>query len=242
MENKKILFSIIIPAYNEEPVIQDCIVSIQSQTGDILYEIIVIDNNSSDHTRDVVGRYAGVKLIQEKKQGVGAARYSGTAIAQGVFVTHLDADTHLPPDYLKKVFDIFEHDANYVCVGGQMFYYDAPWWKNIIRYPVHWGFWFFARIVSRGTVGPMGNNMTFKKEIYDRTSGFDTDLQYGEDMDLCRKLSVYGKVRLDMGLSCHVSIRRFMFNKKLFEYFLNFMKMCLVGKPYKNSLPHSKDI
>jgi len=87
----------------------------------------------------------------------------------------------------------------------------------------------------------MGHNMTFQKEIYDKTSGFDTALLYGEDMDICRKLSDFGKVKLDMSLKCQVSIRRFVFDKLLWVYFLNFFYMIFLSKPYKNKLDLNKD-
>jgi len=240
MDEKKILFSIIIPAYNEEAVLPDCLKAVKEQKGGLEYETIVVDNDSEDKT-SAVARSLGARVIVEKKQGVGSARKAGTDSARGEYVLHVDADTRLPSDYLLNVKKRFDENKKLVCLGGQMYYYDASWWKNILRFFVHWGLWFFAVFVSFGRVGPMGNNMTFKKEVYDKTRGFNGDLKYGEDMDLCRSFSKFGKVRLDMSLKCHVSIRRFMFNKKLFVYFLNFLKMSVLGKPYKNILPHSKD-
>lgn len=241
MYTKNPLFSIIIPAYNEEKMIATCLDFLEQQEADFEYEIIVVNNNSTDATRSIVEK-RGVLLIDELRCGVGSARRAGTAVARGKYVVHVDADTHLPSNYLTELIKRFEKNQKLVCVGGQFFYYDAPLWVDVIRFFTHWGLWFFSTVVSLGKVGPMGNNMCFKKEMYDKTLGFDAELKYGEDMDLCRKLSAFGKVRLDMSLKCEISVRRFVPNKRLWVYFLNFLKMCVVGKAYQNELPHTDEI
>jgi len=239
MDEKKILFSIIIPAYNEETVLPTCLKSLEEQQVDFGYEVIVVDNNSKDNTAKIA-RDWGARIIIEKKQGVGYARKAGTDSARGKYVLHIDADSRLPGDYLWKVKAEFGKDKELVCLGGQMYFYNGVWWQNMLRPFFHRVLWLFAALVSRGKVGPMGNNMTFRKEDYNKTSGFDTRLKYGEDMDLCRKLHQFGKIKLDMSLKCFVSSRRYKINKQLFEYFFNFLKMSVFGKPYKNVLPHTK--
>ncbi|MBT3538599.1 glycosyltransferase family 2 protein [Candidatus Parcubacteria bacterium] len=241
MKEKQPLFSIVVPAYNEEKFIVPCVESLKNLRSNFDIEIIVADNNSTDNTVNIV-RELGVVLVQEKRQGVGAARRAGTSIAKGEFIVHVDADTRLPEGYLEKVYNRFQSNKKLVCIGGQFIFYDAPVWKRVLRFFNHWSLWLFAVSVSFGKVGPMGNNMTFKKDLYDQTDGFDKRLRYGEDMDLCRKLSVFGKIRLDMSLKCQVSVRRFVLDKRLWDYFLNFIKMSMVGKPRKNVLPHSEDI
>ncbi len=235
------VFSVVIPAYNEEKLITECIKSIRAQVGNFAYEIIVVNNNSSDRTAEIAANL-GARVVSETRRGVGWARRTGTQAASGIFVTNLDADTHLPSNYLQKVYDHFQTDPNLVCVGGQMVYYDAPWWKNFLRIFIHYYLWLFARFSSNGTIGPMGNNMTFKKEIYNQTAGFDGNLKFGEDADLCRKLSKFGKVFLDMKLKCFVSARRYKFNKHLAIYFINFLRMCVGKSPIKNELPHPDEI
>lgn len=241
MTSEKTLFSLIVPVYNEEKMINTCIDYLESQDGDFGIEIIVVNNNSTDTSRELA-KMRRVLVIDESKPGVGAARKAGTAIARGTYIVHVDADTRLPSSYLLDLLKRFERDSKLVCVGGQFYYYDAPAYVDVLRFFTHWGLWFFSRIVSFGKVGPMGNNMCFKKEIYDQTSGFDEGLKYGEDMDLCRKLSKYGKVRLDMSLKCQISVRRFVPNKRLWVYFLNFLTMSTVGRAYQNELPHPDEI
>lgn len=240
-ENKGILFSIVIPAYNEEKNIKVCLDYVKKATAGLVCEIIVVDNNSVDKTSQVA-KDCGVKVILETMQGVGAARRSGTAVATGQYVLHIDADTHLPANYLLEVKQRFEKDPDLACIGGQMYFYDAPLWKNFLRIFVHQFLWFFALVMSKKTQGPMGNNMTFKNSAYKQTTGFDEKLRFGEDMDLAKKLSHFGKVRLDMSLKCPVSSRRFKIDKGLFDYSMNFLSMSTKGEPRKNDLPPAKEV
>lgn len=228
-------FSIVIPAYNEEAQLSACLESINRQEGGAPGEIIIVDSNSTDKTAEVA-RGLGARVISAAERGVGRARRAGTAAAAGAYVLHIDADTRLPPNYLTETLKRFQKDSALVCLGGQFFYYDAPRWKNFLRPFVHRLLRLFALAVSGGRIGPMANNMTFKKDIYGKTRGFRETLCFGEDIDLSRQLSKFGKVRLDMSLGCFISVRRYRFNKQLFVYLLNFIKMCAGREPYRNEL------
>lgn len=234
--NNEILFSIVIPAYNEESFLPQCLDSVKNQAGDFNYEIIVVDNDSSDRTF-VIAQNSGVRVVQEKKKGVGQARKLGTELAQGKYILNIDADTRLPENYLKEVYKRFQKDSRLVCIGGQFFYYDAPWWKDVLRFVFHRLLVWFCLITAWGRIGPMGNNMCFKRKVYEKISGFDSDLKFGEDADLCNKLSRLGKVKLDMSLKCFISARRYKLNKRFFIYTLNFISLCFRRKPLRNVLP-----
>ena len=230
------LFSIVIPVLNEEKNLQACVESCQKQEGDFDYEIIVVDNNSTDNTL-AIANGLGVKVLKEIRQGVGQARETGTAVTRGEYIVHLDGDSRMPPTYLLDVYKKFEKDPKLVSLGGQMFFYDATWWMGIVSPVLHYLFYGLVFVTMRGRIGPLGNNMVFKKSIYDKTKGFNVNLQYGEDADINKKLSKFGKVRLFMDLKCYVSARRFNFlDKKFWLYSLNFFKLCFTGKPYKNEL------
>ena len=229
--------SVVIPAYNEEKHIQKCIESIQNQDGSISYEIIVADNNSQDNTVKIAQRM-GVKVVEEKKQGVGAARRVGTDSAEGKYILHLDADSILPPTYFIKLMKYFNNHNNVVCVGGQYIFYDAPWWKNMLRTILFYPLLFFARLFSNFRIGPMGGCMAFRKDAYLKTNGFDSNLKFGEDSDLCRQLSCFGKVKVSPKLKCFVSSRRFKINVNLLTLFLQFLKMVFNRKSNYN-FPHS---
>ena len=228
-------FSVVIPAFNEEKYLEKCLQSVVSQQADFKYEIIVVDNNSIDKTEEIAKSF-GVKVIKEMRPGVGWARYTGTKQVVGEYILHLDADTILPSDYFTNVLDRFKKNKKLVCLSGQMFFYDAPWWKDTLRFIFHRLVLWLVVLFSFGKMGAMGNNMCFKKSVYDKTLGFNPNLKFGEDMDLSKKLSKFGKVKLDMSLKCFASARRFKIDKQLFFYTLNFIKMCFIGTPHKNVL------
>jgi len=231
------MFSIVIPVFNEEKNILACLESIKNQIGGFEFEIIVVDNNSTDNTFAIAENF-GVRVVKENRQGVGQARKTGTALATGEYVVHLDGDSRLPKDYLFLAYQKFLQDPKLVSIGGQMVFYDAPLWLDFIALGLHYIFYSLVFITRLGKIGPLGNNMVFKKSIYDKTEGFNKNLKYGEDADLNMKLSRFGKVRLKMSLKCYVSARRFnLLDKKFWFYVLNFFKLCLTGKPYKNELP-----
>jgi glycosyltransferase involved in cell wall biosynthesis len=235
----KIQISVVIPAYNEEKFLPKCLNSLKKQKTSLKHEIIVVNNNSKDKTEEVARKY-GVRVINEKKQGVGQARKTGTEKAKGEIIVHIDADTVVFPDYLEKIWAHFQKDKKLVCLGGQFLFYDAPLWKNILRkilYPV---LFFLGKVVSKGGLGPTGGNMAFRKEAYEKTEGFNPCLKFGEDGDLSLKLKKLGKVKVDMNLKCKVSARRFKINKNFWLYSINFLSLCFRKKPYKNILPECK--
>lgn len=233
--------SIIIPAYNEEKYIGKCIESVKRQKTSLNYEIIVVNNNSTDRTKEIVEKH-NVKILDEKIQSVGAARRTGTKNAKGKIIIHIDADTRLYSDHLEKVWCHFQKDKDLVCLGGPFLFYNAPPWKNIMRPFLYQLVLSFAKITSKGALGPMGNNMAFKKNVYEKTKGFNPLLVHGEDMELCRNFKKHGKIKVDMGLKVKTSIRRYdkILNKSFLLYSLNFIFLCIKGKPYKNVLPKTK--
>ncbi len=234
---KETNISIIIPAYNEENFIEKCINSVKKQKTKLNYEIIVVDNNSTDKTKEIAKKQ-NIKIINEKKQGVGAARKTGTEHAKGEIVVHIDADTILYPNHLERVWKYFKEDKELACLGGQFVFYHAPLWKNIFRKVFYKPLALFGRILSRGVIGPTGGNMAFRKDLYEKTEGFDLSLKFAEDVDICQKFKQYGKIRVDFDLKVKVSSRRFQINKKFLIYTINFFALCFTGKPYKNVLPN----
>lgn len=228
-------FSVVIPARNEEKVIARCLGSVEKQQGNFITEVIVVNNGSSDRTKEI-SENGGAMVIDEFKGGVGRARKTGTEAANGEFIINLDADSCLSSDYFLRVIDIFKREPDLTCLGGQVFFYDAPWWLNILRFLSHRALYYYARAVSGGRVGPLGNNMVFRKSDYKKTAGFNADLKFGEDADISRKLSEFGKVKIDFDLKCFASSRRYHWKQKPLTQIINFLAVCR-GLPVKNELP-----
>ena len=99
--------SVIVPVYNAEKYVSKCFDSLVNQSlKDI--EIIVIDDGSTDKTQEIVKDYANkdgrIKIITQTNQKQGAARNRGLEIAQGEYVTFVDADDWIDGDYLEKMY------------------------------------------------------------------------------------------------------------------------------------------
>ena len=113
MDYKKL--SIIVPAYNEERTIVELLRRVKEVVVPIEKEIIVVDNNSTDHTGALATSVGGVRVIHEERQGKGAALRRGIVEATGDIVLFQDADLEYDPrDYEAMVAPILAGDSEAV--------------------------------------------------------------------------------------------------------------------------------
>lgn len=89
------------------------------------FEVIVVDNNSSDDTVAIAREYKGVRVISEKRQGVIYARSRGFDAARGDIIGRIDADTVIEPNWVEVVQRIFANDPALAATSGRMHYYDV---------------------------------------------------------------------------------------------------------------------
>lgn len=116
--------SIVIPVYNEAAQLADCLRTIAHQRQRP-YEVIVVDNNSSDQTVQIARRFKFVTVVTAKRQGVVHARDRGFNIARGDVIGRIDADTRLPSDWTQQLQRVFA-DPTVDAVSGAIAYYDVP--------------------------------------------------------------------------------------------------------------------
>lgn len=106
--------SVVVPAYNEEEVIGECLRRLTAQL-DPITEIVVVDNNSTDKTADIVRGYADrfpqIRLITEERQGLVFARNRGLDAATGDLLARIDADTLVPEHWARDVAAFFAADT-----------------------------------------------------------------------------------------------------------------------------------
>lgn len=111
--------SVIVPAYNAEKTIGQCLDVLASQTiSRSEYEIIVVDDGSTDTTAEVVARYEGIKLIKQGNAGPAAARNNGAKLAQSPIIVFTDSDCIPQPDWLEKMIGPLEADPQISAVKG----------------------------------------------------------------------------------------------------------------------------
>lgn len=124
--------SIVIPAWNEQERIADCLSNATLQTV-TPHEVLVVDNRSTDGTADVVRRFiaehphAPVRLLhQDARQGLIPTRNYGLNHATGDVLGRIDADCMLRPNWVEVVGTIFTEDSDAMGATGPVVYYDMP--------------------------------------------------------------------------------------------------------------------
>lgn len=189
------LVSVIVPVLNRERTIGRCLQSL----GEMDYpsfEVIVVDNGSTDGTREVCSRYP-VTLVREDKKGPYAARNKGLALSRGELVFFMDSDCIADKALLTRLVGNLTQD-DIAGVGGQLQTYEPATlteqfedYAGILVYSLPKGTiaWNQRKFLSGGIFTA---NALFRKSILERLSGFDADFMSGGDYDLCWRVQRAG--------------------------------------------------
>jgi len=111
------LVSVIIPAYNEESTIESCLKSLLNQTIEKdTYELIVVDDGSTDSTPEIIKRYP-VKLFRQENSGPATARNLGAKNSSGEIILFTDADCIADPNWIEEMISPFI-DEEVIAVKG----------------------------------------------------------------------------------------------------------------------------
>lgn len=229
--------TVIVPAFNEQAYLAECLRSalaeLQANAERGPFEVIVVDNASTDRTAEIAASFAEVRVVPEPRKGLTRARQCGLDHANGEIVAYVDADTRMPAGWIGRVLDNFERDARVVCVSGPYVYYDLPRIKaGLVR--LYWAL--LARPMYRLTrYMAVGGNFAASKAALLRIGGFDTTISfYGEDTNIARRLFAAGRVVFDMSLVMQTSARRLQaegFVTTAIRYALNFLSEAVRKKP-----------
>lgn len=206
MKQKKTLTTaLVIPTYNEADAIDACLQAALAQEHPF-DEIIVVDNNSTDSTVELVKKYP-VTLITEKKQGVFFARNTGFNVATSDIIGRIDADSLLEPDWTTELLRVFADDS-ITAVTGPVFYHDMPARATGQRVDTM----IRASLDKLSTKAKFlfGSNMALRREAWSVMRDVVCDnTAYHEDLDLAIHLADYEyQILLDKNLIVGVSSRR----------------------------------
>ena len=239
------LLSFVVPAYNEEAYLGACLESILQQTRGLehLTEIIVVNNASTDRTRDIALSYPRVQLVDELRKGLPYARQAGFLASTGTLIANVDADSRLSPGWVDKVLTIFrEYEGRQpalVSLSGPLFYYDlTPRQQRLVHvfYLIAWLTYATNKYILR--VGSMvqGGNFVLSRSALEAIGGYDTSITfYGEDTDIARRLNSIGKVLFTFDLKMLSSARRLKHEGMLtiaFRYGLNYFWTTFFKRPF----------
>jgi len=190
------LVSVVVTTKNEEKHIENCLKSIKSQTYPNI-EIIVVDNNSTDRTKEIAKKYTN--LVFNKGPERSAQRNFGMMkIAKGKYVMYVDADMILSPQLIENCVYEMENDGELLGIYIQEVILGYSFWSKIRR---------FERSFYNGT--PIDSVRMLRKDIFLAVNGFDLSLTGPEDWDLDKKLRQLGKVKL----ICNRQIKDYQINE-----------------------------
>jgi glycosyltransferase involved in cell wall biosynthesis len=177
---------VIIPALNEERILGQTLERL-NQAAEALQaappcpvEIIVVDNNSDDHTADTA-RAFGADVVLEPIRNIARARNTGARASRGDVLFFLDADTRVPDPVLSRIVEVMSDPD---CVGGAVDVEHAPASVLIRWYLAAW------RVLARLTGMAQGAAQFYRREAFLAQGGYDETIYMGEDVDcywrICR--------------------------------------------------------
>lgn len=229
------MISVIIPAYNEENSIGTCLKSLCAQETSRPFEVIIVNNGSTDGTRDVVELYThrlNLRIVTVHSPGRGNARFFGFKEAKGDLLLSLDADIVAPPDWIESYAHLFEQpDIN--AVTGPYCIRDSAWHINTI-----YNLWIpicaYVSALFIGTFALRGGNFAIRRNVYMKAGQFDPNVDVHDDLELSLRVRKHHKILYMQRICVETSGRRL--SRGLFrggiEYVTGFIRMFLFGERY----------
>lgn len=182
--------SVIVPVYNDPRHIKSCIEALLKQTYPRdCYEILVVDNGSSDTTREVIAKYPVTLLVEDQIQSSYAARNKGLAQARGEIIAFTDSDCTPAPHWITEgVRPILEHNAD--LVGGNVRFTYSPRptgaeiYDSISNMQMEQG-------IQKRQVAKTAN-LFARKRVFDIVGPFPSNLKSGGDVYWTRQATSAG--------------------------------------------------
>lgn len=164
--------SVIVPFHNSGEYIERCVNGLLEQTYPLTgYEIILIDNNSTDNSVAIVEKYPRIQLLHEAKQGAYAARNRGINASRGRFLAFTDADCIPATNWLSELMVPFVEQGVGLVQGRRLFGSDALTLSMLAAYEAETHAYIFSGSVQ-GAVFGYTNNMAVRRDIFDQCGPF----------------------------------------------------------------------
>jgi glycosyltransferase involved in cell wall biosynthesis len=224
VRDDQIRFSVVVPAFNEAGYVAAALASLHDQDFRGAYEVIVVDNNSTDAT-GAIARSLGASVVHEGEPGVCSARQRGTVEARGQIVVSTDADTVHPRDWLSRIDARFTECDAVVAVAGPCRYQNPSWWAAL--YPkLLFGLVAMVYAITGRVFYLSATNTAFLRTAF---PGYDTTMtQGGDELDLLRRLRRTGHVVWDPHNTVDTSSRRLR-RGLIYNFFITFLGYYLLA-------------
>jgi glycosyltransferase involved in cell wall biosynthesis len=176
------LVSVIIPCYNQARFLGEAIESVLSQTYPH-FEVVVVDDGSTDNTSEVASRYAGVRCIRQENQGLAGARNTGIRHSRGGYLVFLDADDRLLPDAVAVGLRYLKDHPECAFVSGHCRFtaVDGSPLPTPPQTPIEGDHY---ETLLRNTYIWSGATVMYRRAVFETVGVFDTSLDAAEDWDL----------------------------------------------------------
>lgn len=166
--------SVIMPVYNGSRFLEDAVCSVQRQSRRA-YELIIIDDGSTDGTAALARGMEGVRYVQQPRGGPAAARNTGLRLAEGSVFAFLDADDRWTPDKLERQVGHLEVHPEHEFTIARFQYFLEP------NCPIPLSF--RPELLEHDLVGRIPSTLVARRKAFERVGEFDASLRTGEDVD-----------------------------------------------------------
>jgi glucosyl-dolichyl phosphate glucuronosyltransferase len=216
--------SIVISTYNRSQMLARAIESVLRQQGSVRYEIVIVDNNSTDTTAQVVKQYAEqnsiVRYVFEAKQGVSHGRNAGIAAARADLIAFTDDDVLVESNWVERIKAVFGAEPDHGFIGGKvlpLWPHDQPAWLN----RNHWSPLALLDYGKAQTLDAMnrkcliGANMSGRRSVFEQIGYFKPQFQKTkgsicavEDREIQERYwKVDGRCRFDPSIAVYANVQ-----------------------------------
>ena len=179
-------FSVVVPFFNCQRYLEKCIQALLEQTyPSAHYEVIMVDNNSTDDSARIVRKYPRIRLLSELKQGAYAARNLGVSSAGGDVIAFTDPDCVPAPDWLNNLDMAMRNPEVLIVLGAHEFAADSLSLRLLQDYQDAKNHYVFQSRIRTAYYGH-ANNMAVRRTLFDELGPFE-EIPRGADTVMVRR-------------------------------------------------------
>jgi glycosyltransferase involved in cell wall biosynthesis len=195
--------TVVVCTYNRSEILKYCLDSLENQSvNKSNYEVIVVDNNSTDNTKEVVEEYCinnnNFRYVFEPVQGLSNARNRGWRESKADWIAYIDDDAKADEKWCENIIETSKKDSDLKAFGGEIlnwYLYEKPkWFKNEFRNQ-SMGNEKFVLNIKTHPFGLTGCNMIFKKEALLKYGGFSKEFgMIGREIGLAEESKLFNEM------------------------------------------------
>jgi glycosyltransferase involved in cell wall biosynthesis len=176
--------SVVVPAFNEENYLPETLRAIKVAASDLPFELIVVDNQSTDTTAEIARRF-DAKVVPESEHNIAKVRNTGAKNASGDVLIFIDADTVVPPTLFQKITEAMKDET---CFGGAVSVEYGEFARKWMKYYLYgWKFWEKFFNMKQGAA------QFCRKAVFEKLGGYDKGIFVGEDIEFYWRLTKFAK-------------------------------------------------